>query len=197
MGVDAQTVALYNAKATEYLEKFQTTDPNPRLLEFIDALPQGGNVLDLGCGPGNSAAVMRDRGLQVTALDASAEMAAIAKKLFDLNVTLGTFDDITGAAIYDGVWANFSLLHAPRTDMPRHLAAVHAALKPQGRFLIGLKSGTGEKRDALGRFYTYYTQDELTGLLDAAGFTIARIETGEEAGLAGPVEPWIIVTADA
>jgi trans-aconitate methyltransferase len=152
MGADRETVSLYDAKAAEYLDTFQTDAPSPRLLDFISSLPTGGSVLDLGCGPGNAAAVMRDHGLQVTAMDASAEMARIAKQLFDLDVQLGTFDDITGTAIYDGIWANFSLLHA---------------------------------------------QEELADLLTTAGFSIDRIETGEEAGLAGPVEPWIIVTADA
>lgn len=197
MGGDAETIALYDDKASDYLETFQTAEPSPRLLKFIDALPEGGTVLDLGCGPGNSAAVMRDHGLQVTALDASAQMAALAKDLFDLDVTIGTFDDVFGTGVYDGIWANFSLLHAARADMPRHLADIHTALKTGGQFLIGLKTGSGEKRDTLGRFYTYYGQDDLIGLLTEAGFTPDTIHTGEEAGLAGPVEPWIVVTAHA
>ncbi len=197
MTADKQTIELYNARAADYQKKLGSDQPSPRLLRFIAALPDGGTVLDLGCGPGSSAAVMRDHGLVVTALDASVEMARVAKDLFDLDVTLGSFDDVTELAIYDGVWANFSLLHAPRTVMPRHLTAIHRALRAGGRFLIGLKTGTGERRDALGRIYTYYTQDELTELLQIGGFTVDTVETGAETGLSDQVEPFIIMTAHA
>ena len=197
MPADAQTLGIYDDKAADYAARFAPDQPDTRLAGFIASLPLGGSVLDLGCGPGRAAAQMRDAGLQVTAIDASPGMVALARETYGLDVTLGTFDDITGTAIYEGVWASFSLLHAPRGDMPRHLAALHQALKPGGRLMIGLKSGTGSRRDALGRFYTYYQPDEVLGLLQAAGFTPTSTETGAEPGLDGTVAPWIIVMADA
>lgn len=197
MSADRQTVELYTDKAADYADRFHSDKPQPRLEAFIDALPEGGRVLDLGCGTGNAAARMRDRGLIVTAIDASPGMADLARERFGLDVTVGTFDDVTGSDLYDGVWASFSLLHAPRQDMPRHLAAIHRALKPKGRFVIGLKTGTGTQRDALGRRYTYYTKAELKGLLQAAGFTPEQTETGSGKGLDGTVAPWIVVTARA
>ena len=62
---------------------------------------------------------------------------------------------------------------------------LHRALKPGGTLHIGMKLGTGEKRDALGRLYVYYTEAELTGLLQAAGFTPTLRETREDTGLDG------------
>lgn len=197
MSADRQTVELYTERAADYAARFKSAERRPRLEAFIDALPEGGSALDLGCGTGNAAARMRDRGLAVTAIDASPGMAELARERFGLDVTVGTFDDVTGSDLYDGVWASFSLLHAPREDMPRHLAAIHRALKPKGRFVIGLKTGTGTQRDALGRRYAYYTEDELTGLLQAAGFTPTGTETGSGKGLDGTVAPWIVVTAHA
>jgi len=197
LSVDRQTVDLYTEKAADYAARFHSDEPSPRLEAFIDALPEGGHALDLGCGTGSAAARMRDRGLTVTAIDASPGMAALARERFGLDVTVGTFDDVTGSDIYDGIWASFSLLHADRADMPRHLAAIHRALKPGGRFVIGLKSGEGTRRDALGRRYTYYTEDELKDLLAAAGFTPEKTETGSGKGLDGTVAPWIVVTAHA
>ena len=197
MSADKQTVDLYSEKAADYAARFKSGAPRPRLEAFIDALPEGGSALDLGCGTGSAGARMRDRGLTVTAIDASPGMARLARERFGLEVTVGTFDDITGTDLYDGVWASFSLLHAERADMPRHLAAIHLALKPGGRFVIGLKTGTGTHRDALGRRYTYYTEDELKGLLTAAGFTPGETETGSGKGFDGAVAPWIVVTAHA
>jgi len=60
-----------------------------------------------------------------------------------------------------------------------------------------MKLGTGEKRDALGRFYTYYTAQELKDILAQAGFTLTFQREGQEKGLAGDVEPFIMMTAHA
>ena len=79
--------------------------------------------------------------------------------------------------------------------MPRHLAALHAALKPGGLFHIGLKTGTGEKRDALGRFYTYYTEAELEDLLSDAGFAVQFRAYGRDKGLDGVDADWIVMRA--
>ncbi|MEL6425126.1 MAG: class I SAM-dependent methyltransferase, partial [Pseudomonadota bacterium] len=90
-----------------------------------------------------------------------------------------------------------SLLHAEREDMPRHLAALHRALKPGGRLMLGLKRGAGTHRDGIGRRYTFYEAEDLAPLLATSGFTVTETERGEEAGLDGTVSPWIITHAYA
>lgn len=193
---DAETLRVYDNNAADYAEKNQDYLSNdPRLLEFITACPHGGRVLDLGCGPGTSAAVMAKAGLKPDASDASAEMVALAQNHSGVSARQATFDDISGEAIYEGIWANFSLLHAPRTAMPRHLAAIKRALKPGGVFYIGLKLGKGEARDALGRLYTYYEEDELKDLLKTAGFTVQDCTFGETEGLDGVMARWISVAS--
>lgn len=197
MSVDQKTIDVYDAKAAQYDAMVHGNDNDAHLDSFISALPAAGRVLDLGCGPGSASARMRDKGLQVTALDASPEMVALAKSKFDLDVTLGTFDDITEIGLYDGIWASFSLLHAPRSKFPHYLAAIHRALKPTGQFCIGMKTGAGARRDGLGRQYTYYTEQELRNHLLQAGFTLSQTTTGTSAGLDGVVAPWIIIHSHA
>ena len=46
-----------------------------------------------------------------------------------------------------GFGASYSLLHAPRAEMPRHLAAIARALRPDGVLSLTLKEGQGEARD--------------------------------------------------
>ncbi|GFE51000.1 methyltransferase [Roseobacter cerasinus] len=193
---DAETLKVYAAKAQDYAS--MVTDKaakNPQLAAFIAALPEGGHVLDLGCGPGNSAAEMARAGLQVTAFDPVPEMVALAGQYPGVRARLAGFDDVTGHDLYDGIWANFSLLHAPRADMPRHLDAIAAALKPGGRFHIGMKTGRGAQRDPIGRLYTYYTDAELTGLLEDVGLTVTERTTGREKGLDGVEADWICLAA--
>ena len=194
---DEQTLEVYDRQAAEYAQKFDTDRPDPWLDAFLAAMPAGAHVLELGCGPGRIAARMVAAGLTVDAVDASPGMAAQAKAKFDLDVRVASFDEIDGKDLYDGSRANFSLLHAARAKFPAHLAALHKAAKPGARLHIGMKEGTGEGRDSLGRHYAYYGEDELTALLADAGFTVTKSDRGEAKGLAGDVEPWIIQTAHA
>lgn len=195
---DSETIRVYDRRADDYAAKSGDWNAaDPQLAAFIAACPAGGRVLDLGCGPGDSAAVMAGKGLIVEAIDASAEMVARAAAHPGVNARQATFDDLDGTAVYDGIWANFSLLHAARADLPRHLAAIHRALTPGGAFFIALKLGRGEARDAIGRFYTYYSEDELDDLLAAAGFTVTGKRFGSGPGLDGTMSDWIAVAAHA
>ncbi|WP_439123719.1 class I SAM-dependent DNA methyltransferase [Marivita sp.] len=194
---DRDTIAVYDARAVDYSKLEPSQTPSETLAAFLNALPNGAHVLDLGCGPGTSARHMVRAGCSVVALDASAAMIELASKVDGVAARQASFDDIDGTAIYDGVWANFSLLHAPRTDMPRHLSAINTALKPGSLFHIAVKAGTGEARDSINRLYTYYTEAELTELLKAAGFTVGSYRRGRDKGLSGEDADWISVTAYA
>lgn len=189
---DPETLKVYAEKAQYYADLMSASaGKDPLQVKFISALPKGSHVLDLGCGPGHFALFMANAGLQVTASDAVAEMVDLIPEHPSVTPVHATFDDVSGENLYDGIWANFSLLHAPRADMPRHLAALKTALKPGGLFHIALKSGDNSERDGLGRQYTYFTQTELDDLLTNAGFVIDSFTTGRDVGLAGTVDEWI------
>ncbi|WP_420326436.1 class I SAM-dependent DNA methyltransferase [Mameliella sp.] len=194
---DRETIRIYDSRAQDYARVTASDAPDATLRAFIEALPAGAHVLDLGCGPGLSARHMVAAGCHVEAWDASAAMVELASARPGVTARQADFDALEVVAAYDGIWANFSLLHAPREAMPRHLAAIHRALKPGGLFHIGVKSGSGSKRDNLGRLYTYYTEAELAGLLRAAGFTPGAFRHGEDLGLDNVMAPWITVTAHA
>jgi SAM-dependent methyltransferase len=195
MNADTETIAVYDAQAAEYARLTESEAHDRQLLAFIAAMPAGGLVLDLGCGPGHAAAAMAKAGLQVEATDASGEMVALASRHRGVRARQALFEDIDAQDRYDGIWANFSLLHAPRAAMPGNLARLARALKPGGQFHIGLKSGTGERRDGLGRLYTYFAEAEIAGLLQAAGFTIDQTLTGRSLGLDGELADWIVIEA--
>lgn len=192
---DEETLNVYAAKADEYAKRFTTAKPDLHLAAFMLAVAKNGRVLDLGCGTGRSTAFMIKAGLRAEGLDASAEMADLARKTNGVDVAVGGFETLDADAAYDGIYANFSLLHAPKAEMPEHLDRVSKAIVPGGFLHIGLKTGTGEKRDALGRFYAYYTDAEITGLLLDAGFFVIERSFGADEGLDGTLAPWIILLA--
>lgn len=195
MTTDPETIAAYDTHSHDYAARRTGRSAEPGLVDFTAALPDGGHVLDLGCGPGDSAHRFLKLGFTVDAVDATPAMISRAREQ-GVEARLATFDEIDGAAVYDGVWASYSLLHAPRADMPGHLARLKRALKPGGRFHIGMKLGDGEKRDALGRLYTYYSEPELTGLIEAAGLTPVAHETSRGTGLDGTAYHGIWIQAN-
>ncbi|MYF88624.1 MAG: methyltransferase domain-containing protein [Boseongicola sp. SB0676_bin_33] len=195
MTTDRETLDVYGRMAGNYAAMVHRERNDLHLEAFIKSLPARARVLDLGCGPGRAAARMARSGLQVDAWDASPEMAAIARERFGLEVRVAAFDALDADAVYDGIYANFSLLHAPRSEMPGHLDRVAKALTAHGLFHIGIKTGVGERRDSLGRFYEYYEESELAGLLETAGFETLSRATGAEAGLDGVEAPWIVMQA--
>lgn len=195
MGKDDETISVYDARAAEYAKLVGTDTPSDDLVGFIADIPADGHVLDLGCGPAASSAHMRSAGLRPDPVDASEGMVTIANDTFDIGARQATFEDIAGTAIYDGVWANFSLLHAARDDLPRYLLALSNALKPNGHFHIGMKTGDGAERDGIGRMYTYVSVPELHALLRGAGLRVTATREGREKGMAGTLDPFVICRA--
>ena len=196
MSGDARTLAAYDDQARRYCDLVDGDEPL-MLRAFIKALPEGARVLDLGAGPGQDAAKMAAAGLMVTAMDGSPAMVAIAAAQPGVEAVQASFDSLDAIARYDGIWASFSLLHAARTDLPRHLAAVHKALKQNGLFVIAMKLVSGERRDSFGRLYSYYGKIELADLLENAGFAITATETDSSVGLEGNDDPYLVISARA
>ena len=193
---DNQTLTVYDNKIQDYI-KLTAEPASQSLLAFIQDIPDGGRVLDLGCGPGGAAAEMAQCGLKVDAIDGSQKMVDAAKEYPGVTAWKATFHDLPKQPRYDGIYANFSLLHATRSDFLKHIKACNCALFHGGVFHLGMKLGAGEKRDNLGRFYTYYSVEELTEILLNEGFTVKHKKEGEEMGLAGKVEPFIMIKAYA
>ena len=187
-----QTLDYYNRVATDYSDKFAGGE-TPFLAQFIDQLLSGQLVLDLGCGPGHCARDMANAGLRVEAIDGAAEMVELAKRHPGVIANQAMFDELDHQNRYDAIWANFSLLHAPRAQFPDCLARIYAALKPNGLFHIGMKLDQDDGVDRLGRHYTYYRLDELKEFLNRAGFEVVRQELSSGKGMAGNDEPCAIL----
>lgn len=192
MSVDRETVAVYDAKAAEYDDLFFAGQAGAHLKRFMGMVREGGHILDLGCGPGNAARIMQDAGFRLTCTDASAEMVRKAHAR-GLDARVETFDDISGTALYDGVWANFSLLHAAPDALPRHIADLAEAMTDGAAFHIGMKTGEGRARDVIGRLYTYVTDNELTAMLNDVGITVETRHAFSEVGMAGTEDPCLIL----
>ena len=197
MTCDIKTLQVYETQSSKYLENITKEHPSKTLKYFAANLPRQSNVLDYGCGPGLSAEYLANLGHSVTAFDASQNMLELVPKHERIKSYQATFDAFSENGIFDGIWASFSLLHAKRRDFPRLLTSIKRALKPDGLFSIGLKLGAGEKRDKLGRRYTFVSQNELDQLLKSSGFNVFDHILGKDVGLDGVMSEWVFAYAKA
>ncbi len=200
MSVDLQTLDIYK-DATKNLEWINRSDEikeySQFIDEFLDLLPPSAKIFDMGCGPGHFAAEFLARGYEVEASDAVAEVVEIARKKHGVNARVETFDALDQSQEYDGVWASFSLLHAPKFIFPGVLQRVHKALKPKGALHLGMKLGEGEHRDELGRLFSYYSEEELMEVLIKARFEVVGYQTFTSAGLSKRPAKSIAILAHA
>lgn len=189
--MDARTIAFYDAEPGRYatLVERHSLSPPSWLGTFADHLPAGGRVLDFGAGPGWAAAALAARGFAVEATDGSEGLAAEGRRRYGIEIRVEPFEALAAVAAFDGIWASFCLLHAPRGDLPDHMARLARALKPGGLLYVGLKEGAGEARDPLGRHYTYVSEAELRALLAGAGLALEDLGRDLQTGCAGGEEP--------
>src|SRR5579871_1024187 len=117
--VDA-TLEFYGRNAASYAAWAKA--PSTRLIGFLELLPDGASILELGCGAGNHAAEMLARGFKLHATDGSPEMADEASRRLNHRVEAMRFDELDEHEAYDGVWASACLLHVPRDDLGGILA---------------------------------------------------------------------------
>ncbi|MET8795514.1 class I SAM-dependent methyltransferase [Nocardia sp. NPDC004568] len=95
------------------------------------------DVLDIGCGTGNLAALLRDRGLTVTALESDAATAGIAARRFAgdpaVRVIQAGFADRAPSRRWDAVTLVAVLHHLPLVSTLRD---VRDCLAPGGRLVV-------------------------------------------------------------
>ncbi len=129
------------------------------------------NLLELGAGHGRDSLYFMKNGLQVTCVDLSAQMVELCQAK-GLTAYQADFLSLPFTPhIFDAVFALNSLLHVPRSHLPRVLSAIKDQLKPGGLFYYGVYGGINHegiwKEDCYEnkRFFNYYPDQELLELV--------------------------------
>jgi trans-aconitate methyltransferase len=133
----AEQRAYYSALAPEYLDLVFDLPGGAELADALDAFRPEGSVLELACGPGVWTRQLLRHASDVTAVDASPEMLAIAASRVpgDAPVRFVQADLFTWEPDrrYDVVFMGFWLSHVPAERFESFWALVTAALAPRGR----------------------------------------------------------------
>ena len=116
--------------------KKERKQPSIDLVNRIE-LEHPQRIIDLGCGPGNSAQVIRNRWptADITGLDSSSEMIAKARKEYPAqNWEMGSITEWSDSAGYDLVFSNAALQWIP--DHPKLIPHILQQIKPGGAFAL-------------------------------------------------------------
>src|SRR5450755_3222803 len=103
----------YDQHAAEFFADTVLVDMSRLHKRFLAHVPDGGLILDAGCGSGRDTKAFIEKGFRVVAFDSSARVAELAAGHTGQRVDVRQFADVTEQACYDGIWACASLLHLP------------------------------------------------------------------------------------
>lgn len=128
--------AYYRALAPNYLNQGLDFPGGDEIVEALDAFRPTGSVLELACGPGVWTSQLLRHATDVTAVDSSAEMLAIAAA----RVATGQVRFVQADLFawrpdrrYDAVFMGFWISHVPAQRFASFWAFVADCLKPEGR----------------------------------------------------------------
>lgn len=139
----ADARAWYDEHAREFCDQTADLPMDHAYRAFLPLVPEGGRILDAGCGGGRDSRRFLDAGYRVEAFDASPEMARRAASRTGLPVRVLGFLDLDGGAAFHGVFANASLIHVPPEDLEDALRRLAAVLLPGGVLFASFKRGRG------------------------------------------------------
>jgi SAM-dependent methyltransferase len=193
----------YDAIAERYAEHIRANrGPETYLRSFLDRvvarIPDGGRVLDLGCGAGLITAELV-RAARVIALDRSSAQLSLARRhapdAIPVRADIAEVGFRPGS--FDAVVAFWTLIHVRRDRHRAVLSNVHDWLRPGGMFAgtLGTSDSTEDvEEDFFGARMSWSHFDAETNrrLLRETGF---EIEQADEVFDEGETALWVTATA--
>ena len=154
----------YDQNAKLFFDNTVSVDMSGLYDEFLPLVPKAGHILDAGCGTGRDSKAFIERGYQVYAMDASAEMALLAEQLIGQAVEVISFQAFKPPRYFDAIWACASLLHIRMQDLPETMNELSKCLNADGFFYCSFKYGQEEvTRD--GRHFTNLNEQLLESIV--------------------------------
>lgn len=131
---------------------------------FSSYIPEGGYILDFGCGSGRDTKYFLNKGFRVDAVDGSEKMCEIACKNTGIEVKTLLFSELDDINTYDGIWACSSILHLTVDELSDVFRKMIRAIKNDGYIYTSFKYGDfeGYRGD---RYYTDFTEKSFNDFI--------------------------------
>lgn len=179
----------YDDVAPAYAQQFRDElDHKPfdrKMLDWLIEKTAGrGTLCDMGCGPGQIARYLYDRGAAVCGIDLSEEMVRQAAAAHP-QITFSQGDMLRLDSIpdnsYAGIAAFYSIIHVPRPAVASALAELKRVIKPEGVLLITHHIGSDivHRDEFLGKQvsldFVFFETEEMKDYLTTAGFYLDEV----------------------
>ncbi|HEX7560344.1 MAG TPA: class I SAM-dependent methyltransferase [Usitatibacter sp.] len=191
--ISAGTLEHYNRTAEAFREGTRDHDVSQNIAALLRGIRGAApfTILDLGCGPGRDLAAFTALGHVAIGVEGAARLAEMARAATGCEVWEQDFLALDlPAARFDGIFANASLFHVPRQELPRVLRELHGALKDEGVLFSSNPRGANEEGWNRGRYGAYHDLEAWRGFIEAAGFV--EIEHYyRPAGRPRDEQPWL------
>ena len=139
-------------------------------------------VLEVGCGPGQVGAYVRERGRWVVGADISLRMARRAARRLPSAVVADLRSLPVGQESVEAVLGFYCVIHLPRSHLEDAMSEFRRIIRPGGRLLISAHEGEGEVvvdeflGEAVPFIATLFTLDELVVATRSAGMEVTLAE---------------------
>jgi SAM-dependent methyltransferase len=140
----------YERVAADYAEHFRDDLAHKpfdrKMLDWlIEKAGAAGPICDMGCGPGQIARYLRDRGAEACGIDLSPAMVREARMLHPgIDFGVGDMLDLRDVpeASFGGIAAFYSIVHLPAPRLPQALRELSRVLRPGGPLLLAFHVGS-------------------------------------------------------
>ena len=195
-----KTLNHYNETAPSFWEGTKDHDVSQNYQTFLSALEKSFgkgkslSILDFGCGPGRDLLYFKKLGHHPTGLEGSPVFAEMAQNFSHCPVLLQNFLNLNLASnTFHGIFANASLFHVPRQELPRVLNNLFSALIPKG--ILFSSNPRGDVEGWIGnRYGTYMELDLYKKYLEGSGFKILH-HYYRPKGNPFEEQPWLAVVS--
>jgi len=191
--ISRTTLAHYEGSAESFWRGTRDHDVTQNIAALLHEIAGDGphTILDFGCGPGRDLATFRSLGHEAVGLDGSEAFVRMARDYSGCEVLHQNFLALAlPADRFDGVFANASLFHVPRRELPRVLGELRAALRPGGVLFTSNPRGENSEGWHGDRYAVYHDLDAWSAFVTAAGFEAVR-HYYRPPGLPHAQQPWL------
>ena len=119
--MENNTLDWYRENAEAFIANTGKVDMSAHYNSFLELVPSGGYVMDLGCGAGSASLYFTQNGYRVLAVDGCAEFCEHTRQRAGCEARNMRFDELDYTDTFDGIWACASLLHVRKADLLRAL----------------------------------------------------------------------------
>ena len=159
------TINYYDKHASQYFERTSQVDLVALYTEFLKYIPEGGRIMDLGCGSGRDVKWFREHDYDAYGLDASEELVKIARNQFDIPVEVGLIEEWVTDEVFDGIWCCASLMHLDDMSFDKFLSNLRCNLRLGGALFISVKEGIDSGVSEDGRYFRDFNDEALNAFI--------------------------------